>query len=61
MLASSLPWLLPPVIGDLRIGERAHAPTVPAGAASLGEKLRRAGDFEHWAAFYQVVPAADRD
>ncbi len=52
MLASSVPWLMPPAIGDLEaLNERAADRAGWRGA--LGEKLRTAGDFEHWAAFYK--------
>jgi hypothetical protein len=52
MLASSVPWLMPPAIGDLEtLNERAAERSGWRG--KLGEKLREAGDFEHWAAFYK--------
>ena len=52
MLASSVPWLMPPAIGDLEtLNERAAERHGWRG--KLGEKLREAGDFEHWAAFYK--------
>ena len=52
MLASSVPWLMPPAIGDLEtLNERAA--DRPGWRGRLGEKLREAGDFEHWAAFYK--------
>jgi phosphodiesterase/alkaline phosphatase D-like protein len=52
MLASSLPWLLPPVIGDLQsVNERTA--DLPGWRGRLGEKVRRAGDFEHWPAFIE--------
>ena len=52
MLASSVPWLMPPAIGDLEtLNERAAERDGWRG--KLGEKLREAGDFEHWAAFYK--------
>ena len=52
MLASSVPWLMPPAIGDLEaLNERAA--DRPGWRGKLGEKLRQAGDFEHWAAFYK--------
>jgi phosphodiesterase/alkaline phosphatase D-like protein len=50
LLASSVPWLMPPAIGDLEaLNERAADRGGWRG--KLGEKLREAGDFEHWAAF----------
>jgi hypothetical protein len=52
LLGTSLPWLLPPAIHDaeewnaaLCAGERGTR------WAARGEKLRRAADLEHWAAF----------
>jgi len=50
LLASSLPWLLPPVIGDMQSVNERYADR-PGWRGRLGEKLRRAGDFEHWPAF----------
>ncbi|WP_460963191.1 alkaline phosphatase D family protein [Parasphingorhabdus pacifica] len=50
LLASSLPWLLPPVIhhvqswNEVACTERGRTPW-------LAEKLRQAADLEHWAAF----------
>ena len=50
VLGSSLPWLLPPAIGDLQtVNEIAAAKQGWRGW--LGEKVRQAADFEHWAAF----------
>lgn len=50
ILGSSLPWLLPPAIGDLQtVNEIAAAR--PGRRGRLGEKIRQAVDFEHWAAF----------
>ena len=54
MLASSVPWLMPPAIGDLetlneRLADR------PGRRGRFGEFLRRAGDFEHWPAFYKSL------
>ncbi|MFF7200623.1 alkaline phosphatase D family protein [Streptomyces sp. NPDC008141] len=52
LVGTSLPWLLPPLIHDaeswnaaLCRGERGER------WARIGEKLRRAADLEHWAAF----------
>ncbi len=52
LIGSSLPWLLPHGIHDTEAWDAALC----AGArgerwARIGEKLRRAGDLEHWAAF----------
>jgi hypothetical protein len=50
IIGSSLPWLLPPAIGDLQmVNERAA--NRPGRRGQLAEKLRQAADFEHWAAF----------
>ncbi len=52
LLASSVPWLMPPAIGDLEaLNERAA--DRPGWRGRMGEKLRQAGDFEHWSAFYK--------
>ena len=50
LLASSLPWLLPPVIGDMQSVNERYADR-RGWQGRLGEKLRRMGDFEHWPAF----------
>jgi phosphodiesterase/alkaline phosphatase D-like protein len=50
VLGSSLPWLLPPAIGDAQtVNEIAADRSGPRGM--LGEKIRQAADFEHWQAF----------
>jgi hypothetical protein len=53
LIASSLPYLLPPAIHDAEAWDEA----ICAGAwgrpfARLGERLRQATDLEHWAAFH---------
>ncbi|HET7667740.1 MAG TPA: alkaline phosphatase D family protein [Mycobacterium sp.] len=54
MLASSVPWLMPPAIGDLEtLNERAA--DQPGRRGRIGEWLRRAADFEHWPAFYKSL------
>ena len=59
LLASSVPWLMPPAIGDLEtLNERSADRSGWRGR--FAEKLR-AGDFEHWPAYLQVVRAARRD
>ncbi|MFE9725226.1 alkaline phosphatase D family protein [Streptomyces sp. NPDC005794] len=52
LIGTSLPWLLPPLVHDAETwnaalcgGERGER------WARFGEKVRRAGDLEHWAAF----------
>lgn len=52
ILGSSLPWLLPPAIGDAQTVNEAAA-NRPGLRGQLGEKIRQAADFEHWAAFLQ--------
>jgi hypothetical protein len=52
LIASSLPYLLPPAIHDTEAWDEA----ISAGAwgqpfARLGERVRQATDLEHWAAF----------
>ncbi|WP_236950147.1 alkaline phosphatase D family protein [Mycobacterium sp. MS1601] len=51
VLASSLPWLLPPVIGDIQsVNERAATHSGLRG--TVAEKIRQAADLEHWPAFF---------
>ena len=52
MLASSVPWLMPPAIGDLEAVNERNADR-PGLRGRLAEKTCRAGDFEHWPAFYK--------
>ncbi len=50
VLASSVPWLMPPAIGDLEtLNERAADRSGWRGR--LAEKIRLAGDFDHWPAY----------
>lgn len=50
ILGTSLPWLLPPVVGDLQmVNERAANRAGWRGR--LAETIRQAADLEHWAAF----------
>lgn len=52
LIGSSLPWLLPPAIHDAESWNAALcAGSRSARWARFGEKLRRASDLEHWAAF----------
>jgi hypothetical protein len=52
LLGSSLPWLLPPAIHDIETWNAALCAGVRGdGWARRGEKVRRAADLEHWAAF----------
>jgi phosphodiesterase/alkaline phosphatase D-like protein len=50
MLASSVPWLMPPAIGDLEAVNERNADQ-PGRRGRLAEKTRRAVDFDHWPAF----------
>ncbi len=52
MLATSVPWLMPPAIGDIEAVNERTADR-PGRRGALGEKIRRAADFEHWPAFYK--------
>ncbi len=52
LVGTSLPWLLPRALHDLESADEA----ICAGSrgrtmARIGERLRQAGDLEHWAAF----------
>ncbi|MGW1466315.1 alkaline phosphatase D family protein [Streptomyces sp. NPDC002308] len=55
LIGTSLPWLLPPLIHDAEAWDAALCRGVRGGPggrwARFGEKLRRAADLEHWAAF----------
>lgn len=52
ILASSLPWLLPPAISELQsANERAADRPGPLGR--LAEAFRQAADLEHWPAFHR--------
>jgi hypothetical protein len=50
ILGSSLPWLLPPAIGDLQTVNEIAA-NRKGRRGQLAEKVRQTADFEHWAAF----------
>jgi phosphodiesterase/alkaline phosphatase D-like protein len=50
ILASSVPWLMPPAIGDLEAVNERNADQ-PGLRGRLAEKTRRAVDLEHWPAF----------
>lgn len=52
LIGSSLPWLLPPLVHDAERWNAALCAGVRGDRwARFGEKVRRAGDLEHWAAF----------
>ena len=58
VVGSSLPWLLPPAIHHLEAwNEQLADSRRPLGGARLAEKLRRALDLEHWAAFRRSFEA----
>ena len=50
VLGTSLPWLLPHAIGDLQ-GVNEIVAGRPGWRGWLGERIRQAGDLEHWQAF----------
>ncbi|MFJ3701869.1 MULTISPECIES: alkaline phosphatase D family protein [unclassified Streptomyces] len=52
LIGTSLPWLLPPLIHDAETWNAALCRGARGERwARRGEKVRRAGDLEHWAAF----------
>ncbi|GID25736.1 alkaline phosphatase D family protein [Paractinoplanes brasiliensis] len=51
VVGSSLPWLMPPAIHYLESWNESIAASRRPWVAAYGEKLRRAFDLEHWAAF----------
>ena len=51
VVGSSLPWLLPPAIHHLEAWNERRADSASPRVAARAEKLRRAFDLEHWAAF----------
>jgi hypothetical protein len=51
VIGSSLPWLMPYAIHDLEAASERWAESESRVVASIGERTRRAMDFEHWAAF----------
>jgi hypothetical protein len=52
VLASSLPWLLPPAISELQSANERAAERA-GWRGRLAERLRQAADLEHWAAFHR--------
>ncbi|MGE2731731.1 alkaline phosphatase D family protein [Mycolicibacterium vaccae] len=50
VIGSSLPWLLPPLIGDLQTVNEIDADKSGV-RGQLAEKVRQGADFEHWPAF----------
>ncbi|MBU2662138.1 alkaline phosphatase family protein [Actinoplanes bogorensis] len=51
VVGSSLPWLMPPAIHYLEAWNESTAASRNPRVAAAAEKLRRAVDLEHWAAF----------
>jgi len=51
LIGSSLPWLLPWAIHDMENWNEAVCASERFGR--FGERMRRAGDLEHWASFYE--------
>jgi hypothetical protein len=51
VVGSSLPWLMPPAIHHLEAWNERTAESDSPRTAALAEKVRRAFDLEHWAAF----------
>ncbi|MEV4880372.1 alkaline phosphatase D family protein [Streptomyces cyaneofuscatus] len=52
LIGSSLPWLLPPLVHDAETWNAALCAGARGGRwARFGERVRRAADLEHWAAF----------
>ncbi|PJE23394.1 MAG: phosphodiesterase [Mycobacterium sp.] len=52
MLASSVPWLMPPALGDLEAANERNADR-PGLRGRIAEKTRQALDLEHWPAFHK--------
>lgn len=57
VLGSSLPWLLPPAIHHVEAWNEVLADSPRRWVADAAEKLRRAVDLEHWAAFRRSFDA----
>jgi hypothetical protein len=51
VVGSSLPWLMPPAIHHLEAWNEHLADSPGARRAAVAERIRRAFDLEHWAAF----------
>jgi hypothetical protein len=51
VVGSSLPWLMPPAIHYLEAWNERVTDSGRAPVAAFGERVRRAFDLEHWAAF----------
>jgi PhoD-like phosphatase len=57
VVGSSLPWLMPPAIHHLEAWNERLADSAGPRRAALSEKIRRAVDLEHWAAFTRSFDA----
>ena len=57
LLGTSLPWLLPRALHDLEAWNEAMADHAGTRRGRFAEKLRRAADLEHWAAFRRSFEA----
>ncbi|MDT5032475.1 MAG: hypothetical protein QOC94_2646 [Actinoplanes sp.] len=57
VVGSSLPWLMPPGIHHLEAWNERTADSARPRTAARAEKLRRAVDLEHWAAFNRSFDA----
>jgi hypothetical protein len=57
VVGSSLPWLMPPAIHHVEAWNERIADSGRERPAALGEKIRRALDLEHWAAFTRSFDA----
>jgi hypothetical protein len=53
LIGTSLPWLLAPALHDIEAWDERLSEHHNPRLAALGERLREAGDLEHWAAFGQ--------
>jgi hypothetical protein len=51
VIGASLPWLMPPAIHHVEMANERMCESSRRTVARTGEKLRRAVDLEHWAAF----------
>ncbi|GAA2657262.1 alkaline phosphatase D family protein [Paractinoplanes durhamensis] len=57
VVGSSLPWLMPPAIHHLEAWNERTADSANPRVAAYAEKIRRAFDLEHWAAFSRSFAA----
>ncbi|WP_173745350.1 alkaline phosphatase D family protein [Actinoplanes sp. TFC3] len=57
VVGSSLPWLMPPAIHHVEAWNEKLANSAGPRRAALAEKIRRAFDLEHWAAFMRSFDA----